>query len=128
MKSFFNEAFVKNFMKKTFIFLYKFPKFISGCSISQNIRISNLVILKRRLFECKAKWVFLTYFLRDFTKQISKIYKSVVIESFKLVSLCPIKWRAFKVFVKLNESSLLITNIVKGAVSGLRQFLATESP
>ena len=34
----------------------------------------------------------------------------------------------FKVFVKLQKKSLLKANIVRGAVSGLRQFLATESP
>ena len=33
-----------------------------------------------------------------------------------------------KFFAKLHESPLLIASIVKGAVSGLRQFLATESP
>ena len=42
--------------------------------------------------------------------------------------LCPIKWRPLNFFVKLHKSPLLIASIVKGAVSGLRQFLATESP
>ena len=37
------------------------------------------------------------------------------------------KWRPFKVFVKLHKIPLLKANIVKGAVSGLRQFLATEN-
>ena len=41
--------------------------------------------------------------------------------------LCPIKWRPLKVFAKLHKSLLLIANTVKGAVSGMRQFLATES-
>ena len=49
-------------------------------------------------------------------------------EDFKPVPLCPIKWRPFKLFVKLHKTLLLIVNIIKGAVSGLRQFLATESP
>ena len=31
-------------------------------------------------------------------------------------------------FVKFHKSPLLIANIVKNVVSGLRQFLATESP
>ena len=31
-------------------------------------------------------------------------------------------------FVKFHKSLLLIANIVKNAVSGLRQFLANESP
>ena len=53
---YFNETFVKNFMKKTLSFEYKFPKFISRCSILQNIRMSNLVILKRRPFEYKVKF------------------------------------------------------------------------
>ena len=51
----------------------------------------------------------------------------MVIENFKPVPLCPIKWRPFKVFVKLHKSPLLLANIVKGAVSDLRLFLATES-
>ena len=38
------------------------------------------------------------------------------------------KWRPFKVFVKLCKSPILIANILKGAVLGLRQFLAIESP
>ena len=50
-----------------------------------------------------------------------------MIENFKLMPLYPIKWRPFKVFVKLCKSPLLIANIVKGAVSGLRQFLATKN-
>ena len=33
-----------------------------------------------------------------------------------------------KFFANLHKSPLLIASIVKGAVSGLRQFLATESP
>ena len=46
----------------------------------------------------------------------------------KSVPLCPIKWQLLKFFTKLHESCLLIYNIIKGAVSGLRQFLATENP
>ena len=46
------------------------------------------------------------------------IYKSIVIENFKPVPLCPIKWRPFKVFLKLYKSPLLIVTIVEGAVSG----------
>ena len=60
-------------------------------------------------------------------KKVLKIYKSIVIEYFKPVPLCTIKWRPFKDFVKLHKNSLLIANIVKGVVSGLRPFLATES-
>ena len=56
------------------------------------------------------------------------IYESTVIENFKPVPLCPIKWWHFRVFVKLLKSPLLIATVVKGAVSGLRQFLAIESP
>ena len=40
--------------------------------------------------------------------------------------LCPIKRRLFKVIAKLHKNPLLIANRVKGAVSGLRQLLATE--
>ena len=35
---------------------------------------------------------------------------------------------SLKVFLKFQKSPLLIANIVKGVLSGLRQFLATESP
>ena len=52
----------------------------------------------------------------------------MVIENFKLMSLCPIKWQPLKVFAKLGKSLLLIGNVVKGTVSGLREFVATESP
>ena len=40
----------------------------------------------------------------------------IVIESFKPEPLCPIKWRPLKVCAKSHESSLLISNIVKGPV------------
>ena len=52
----------------------------------------------------------------------------IVIEIFKSAPLCPIKWRSLNVFGKLLKIPLLIANKVKGAVSGLTQFLATESP
>ena len=44
------------------------------------------------------------------------------------MSLCPIKWQPLNFFAKLHKSSLLISNVVKGAVSDLRQFLVIESP
>ena len=73
--------------------------------------MSNLVILKWRPFEHKAKFGkkaslirseidILNIFLKDCTKKVLKIYKSLVIENFKPVPLCLIKWRPFKVFVK----------------------------
>ena len=51
-------------------------------------------------------------------KKVLKIYKSIVIENFKPVSLCSIKWRPFKVFAKLHKSPLLIANIVKETIFG----------
>ena len=42
--------------------------------------------------------------------------------------LCPIKWQPLKFFAKLHKSPLLISNVVKGAVSDLRRFLVIESP
>ena len=51
----------------------------------------------------------------------------MVIENFKPLLLCPIKWRPLKLFAKLHEGPYLKASIVKDAVSGLRQFLATES-
>ena len=65
----------------------------------QNIRMSNFVILKWRPFEYKAKFgknpllirseigIF-DILLKDCTKKVLKLYKSVVIENFKLASLC----------------------------------------
>ena len=42
---------------------------------------------------------------------------------------CPIKWQPLNFFfAKLHKSPLLISNVVKGAVSDLRQFLVIESP
>ena len=67
-------------------------------------------------------------FFKKLYEESFKIYKSIVIENFKPVPLCPMKWWPFKVFVNLQKSFLLIANIVKGAGSGLRQFLATGSP
>ena len=101
--------------------------------------MSSLVILKWQLFECMAKFEkksllfrseigIVTCFLKDCMKKVLKIYKSIVIKNFKLVPLCPIKWRSFKVVEKLHKRSLSIANIVKGAVSDLRPFLATENP
>ena len=42
--------------------------------------------------------------------------------------LCPIKWHPLKFLAKLHKSPLLISNVVKGAVSDLRRFLVIESP
>ena len=41
--------------------------------------------------------------------------------------LCTIKWQSLKFFAKLHKSPLLISNVVKGAVSDLRQFPVIES-
>ena len=88
------------------------------------------MILKWQPFEYKAKFekVFLTYFLKDCTKKALKI--SVVNENFKPVSLFPINGYPLNFLrnYKFCECTLLIANIVKGAVSGLGQLLATESP
>ena len=92
----------------------------------QNITMSNL-ILKWRPLEYKTKFEkrpllvmseigILDIFLKDCTKKVLKIYKSVVIENFKPVLICSINWRPFKVILKLHKSPLLIDNRVKGAV------------
>ena len=101
--------------------------------------MSNDVMLKWRPFECKAKFEkrpllfgseigIFDIFLKDYIKKVLKIYKSIIIENFKPMPLCPIKWPSFKLFVKLHKIPLLVANIVKGTVLGLRKFLATESP
>ena len=77
------------------------------------------MILKQNLKKC---W---TYFLKDCRR---KFWRFRINSNWKSVPLCPIKWQPLKFFAKLHKSPLLIANIVKGAVSGLRQFLATESP
>ena len=46
--------------------------------------------------------------------------------NFKPVLLCP--RRPLKIFAKLQKRPLLIASIVKDTFSGLRQFLATETP
>ena len=58
-------------------------------------------------------------------------FEDLVINSnwkIQTVPLFPMKCRPFKNFAKLREITLLIGNTVQGAVSGLRQFLATDSP
>ena len=42
--------------------------------------------------------------------------------------LCPIKWQPLNFFAKLHKSPLLISTVVKGAVSDLRHILVMESP
>ena len=88
----FQRGFFQQVYEKIIIFQYKFPKLISKCSALQNIKMSNLVILKWWRFEYKTKFekkklfylgkkqTFLTYNLIDYTKEILKIYKSIVIE------------------------------------------------
>ena len=99
----------------------------------------NLVILKLRPFEHKAKFEKRSYLFRSEIGIVDIFFKSlyaesfedlqiIVIKNFKPVPLCPIKWQSCKIFATLRKSPLLIANIVKCVVSGLRQFLATESP
>ena len=71
---YFSKAFVKKLYEKTMIFWNKFPKFISRCSVLQNTRMSNLVILKRRPFEYKIKFLkkrtaFPPHFVYDFSRK-----------------------------------------------------------
>ena len=76
---------------------------------------------KNGLFSLGPKLEFLTYFLKDFAKKVLKIYNSIVIENFKPVLLCPIKWRPLNFFAKLHKmSSFNSQYIIKDAVSGLR--------
>ena len=70
--------------------------------------------------------IFNIFFKRLFEERFGDL-ELIVIENFKIVPLCPINRRPLKVFAKLHKSPLLIANTVKSAVSGLRQFLATES-
>ena len=77
-----------------------------------NIRMSKFVIwnitqnLKKALFYLGPEYVFLTYFLKDCTKKVLKICKSIVITNFKPVLLCPIKWRPpLKVLDRITKKS-----------------------
>ena len=88
----------------------QFPKFVSRCSILLNTRMSNLVILKRGPFEFYGKtWkkglfylgpklVFLANFWKDFMDKSFDDLQSIVIENFKPVPLCSLKWRPFNLF------------------------------
>ena len=69
----------------------------------------------------------MTYVLEDCTMKVLKIHKSIVIENFKPLPLCPIKWQPFNVSLKITQTFFLIANTVKGAVSALRSFVATKS-
>ena len=64
--------------------------------------------------------VFDTFFKRLCEESFEDL--QIVIENLKLMLLCLIKWRPFKVLVELHESLLLIVNTGNGTVSGLRQF------
>ena len=68
------------------------------------------------------------YFLKDCTKKVLKIYKSIVIENFKPGALCPIKWRPFKVFAKLHKDPIFIADIVKGTVLELKTIFGNGKP
>ena len=88
--------------------------------------MSNLVILNWQPFEYKAKFekrplsfrseigIFDIFFKRVGIKKVLKICKSIVIENFKSVPLCSIKWWPFKVFVKIHKSPLLLAYVDKG--------------
>ena len=60
----FQRGFCQENYEVTIFFQYKFPKFISRCSILQNIRMSYSVILKWRHFEHKAKFKKMASFLQ----------------------------------------------------------------
>ena len=88
----FSRGFRQKRYQKTIIFQCKFPKFISRCSILQNIRMSNLVILKWWSFKYKVKFEkkpisfnskigIFEKFLKDCTKKVLRIYKSIAIEN-----------------------------------------------
>ena len=98
-----------------FYFLFMF--------IIQSIRMANLVILKCDIKQNLKKC--LTCFLKDRRR---KFLRFRINSNWKSLLLCPIKWQPLNIFAKLHKSPLLIANIVKRAVSGLRQFQATESP
>ena len=94
--------------------------------------MSNLVILNWQVFEIKQNLkkksllfrseigIFDIFFKRLYIESFEDL-QITVIENIKPVPLCPIKWQSFKVFVKLHKSPLLIADIVKGVVSGLRK-------
>ena len=99
--------FWKHFIEKLSFFNINFKNLFQDVLcyriLLQNIRISNLVIVKWRPFEYKSKFekktyflgpkqIPLRYFLKNCRKKVLKIYKSIIIENFKPVPLSPIKW------------------------------------
>ena len=87
--------------------------------------MSNLVILNWRPFEHKAKFEKKATFI--YVRNRYFFYEESF-EDLQMNSDSKFQTGSFKAFVKLHRSPLLIANVVKGAVSGLKQFLATESP
>ena len=72
----------------------------------------------------RSKIGILNIFLKGCAKKVLKIQNW----NFQIFATMSIKLRPLKVFEKLHKSPILIVNIVIGAVSGLRQFLASETP
>ena len=73
----------------------------------------------------------MAYFFRSKIGIFDIFFKRLCKESFEDLEFNS-NWKfqtraALKVFTKLHKNPLVIDNIVKGAASGLRQFLATES-
>ena len=130
---YFNKDFVKKFMKELSLLNSNFENSfqdlvyyrILGC---QTLWYKN-VILKQNL----KKWPLFFWskigIFNIFKKTIEGSFEDLEFNSkWKSVPLCPIKWWPLKFFATIRKSSLLISNVVKSAVSGLRQFLATYSP
>ena len=99
--------------------------------------MSNLVILKWKAFEYKAKFekepslfrskvdifdIFLIFnwLFFECMKKFLKIWKSIVIQNFKPVPLCPIS--PLNLLGNYAKCCLLIANIIKGTISALRHF------
>ena len=64
-------------------------------------------------FEKNTSWseigIFLTYFLKNCTKKVLKIYRSIKIENFETVAPCPIKWQPFQVFREITRKTFFNT-------------------
>ena len=81
----FQRSFCRKLQKNLLFFSINIHKFISRCSILQNIKMSSLVILKWRHFEYKIKFekgpkqAFLTYSFKDCAK---KVFEDLEINSY----------------------------------------------
>ena len=104
----FNEALFKKFIKKLSFFntnfqdlfqdvvyyriLWLWYKNSRTLNIKQNL--NKMASFQNRYFQ---------HIFKNCTKKCLKIYKPIVIQNFKSVPLCPIKWQPLKIFCEITS-------------------------